>query len=101
MLVHKAAGRHDGFRSFCPGDQGSVLFVVLRARLSSQFHLTSPIDKSQQHRNNNFLEMLRIKLGTAGLEARMVPLCYAAPSSRLINGFEKLNKKPGLAITKR
>ena len=45
---------------------------------SVHFPLASANKKSQQHQNN-FLEMPRIKPKAAGLEARMLPLWFAAP----------------------
>ena len=44
--------------------------------------LRSAVDKSRQHQKNSsekFLGATWIKLGAAGCEAQMIPLCYAAP----------------------
>ena len=43
------------------------------------------IEKSRDYIKNSreiFLEMPRIKLGAAGCEARMLPLCYVAPGDK-------------------
>ena len=48
----------------------------------SSLCLCSAVNKSQQHKKNSrekYSGTLRIKPGAAGWEARMLPLCYAAP----------------------
>ena len=49
---------------------------------SVRFNLSSAVNKSQQHKNileKYFWGMLGIEPGAAGWEARLLPLCYAAP----------------------
>ena len=41
--------------------------------------LSSAVNKSQEHNDKKILVMPRIECGAAGLEASMLPLCYAGP----------------------
>ena len=47
------------------------------------FPLTSAIDKSQQHQNN-FFGTPTSEPRAAEWEARMLPLCFAAPAQQLL-----------------
>ena len=56
---------------------------------SVHFPVTSTVNKSQQHRNK-ILGMLRIGPGATGCEARILPLCYPAPTLSIFSIEEKL-----------